>query len=60
MKQVYQKGCSHEFNEKKVKNICIRVDLNRKVDKTTFTETKNTDGLLITGKTFFFSLMQIL
>ena len=60
MKQVYQKGCSHKFNKKKDKNICIRVDLNRKADKTTFTETKNTDWLLIIGKTYFFSLMQIL
>ena len=58
MKQVYQKGRSHKFSKKKDKNICIRVYLNRKVDKTTFTETKNTDWLLIIGKTF--SLMQIL
>ena len=43
MKQVYQKGCSHKFNKKKDTNICIRVDLNRKADKTAFTETKNTD-----------------
>ena len=60
MKQVYQKACCHKFNKKKDKNICIRVDLNRKVDKTTFTETKNTDWLLIIRKTNFFSLMQIL
>ena len=54
MKQVYRKGCSHKFNKKKDKNICIRVDLNRKVDKTTLTETKNVDWLLIIGKIYFF------
>ena len=40
MKQAYQKICSHKFIKKKDQNICIRVDLNWKVDKTTFTETK--------------------
>ena len=54
MKQAYQKGCSHKFNKKKDQNICIRVDLNWKVDKTTFTETKNIDCLLIIGKVYFF------
>ena len=43
MKQVYQEGCSYKFNKKKDENIYIRVDLNQKVNKITFTETKNTD-----------------
>ena len=59
MKQVYQKVCYHKFNKKKDQNICIRVDLNWKVDKTALTETKNVDRFLITGKNFF-SLIQIL
>ena len=60
MKQVYQEGCSHKFNKKKDENICIREDLNQKVDKTTFTETKNTDWCLTISKIYFFSLIQIL
>ena len=54
MEQVYQKGCTHKFNKKKDQNICITADLNQKVGKTTFTETKNADWLLIIGKNLFF------
>ena len=54
MKKVYQKVCTHKFNKKKDQNICIRADLKQKVHKTTFTETKITDWLLIIGKICFF------
>ena len=43
MKQVYQKGRTHKFSQKKDQNTCIRAYLNRKVGKTTFSETKNAD-----------------
>ena len=33
MKQVYQKGRTHKFSQKKDQNTCIRADLNRKVGK---------------------------
>ena len=59
MKQVYQKGFTHKFNKRKDQNICIRAELNRKVRKTTFTETKTADWLLNIDK-MIFSLILIL
>ena len=54
MKQLYQKGSTHKFSKKMDQNISIRADLNQKAGKTTFTETKNADWILIIDKIYFF------
>ena len=52
MGQVYEKACTHKINKKKIKYL-LQSRVKPKVVKTTYTERKNADWLLIIGKMHF-------
>ena len=55
MEQVYEKACTHKINKKTIKYL-LQSRFKPKVVKTTYTERKNADWVLIIGKMHFFFL----
>ena len=53
MEQVYEKACTHKINKKTIKYL-LQSRFKPKVVKTTYTERKNADWLLIIDKMIFF------
>ena len=59
IEQVSEKACTYNVNKNTIKYL-LQSRFKPKVVKTTYTERKNADWLLIIGKMLFFSKIQML
>ena len=59
MEQVFEKGCTHKINKKRVK-ISTSKKIQAKDRKSTYIEGKKFDCFFIIGKIYFFGKIQML